>query len=219
VEGAGNLKRINMIEDMFKILGPSTLFLILFVLSEIIFRKFRLKAEITRKITHVLSAVLLTVLPIWISLNDIKIIALLFIVVLLLSVKFKIFKSIHNVKRKTYGEILFPLGVLSVLFFTSDVLTFQAAMLILGFSDTAAELFGRQYGKIKFLNKSSSLIGSLSFFIVTFFIIMILRLPGLNTIDSVIISALLTIIEAISTNGTDNLSVPLFFSAIIYLTK
>ena len=41
----------------------------------------------------------------------------------------------------------------------------------------------------------------------------------LNTIDSVIISVLLTIIEAISTNGTDNLSVPLVFSAIIYLSK
>ena len=216
---AGCQPKIKMFVDIFKIILASIFFLIIFVASEVMHRRLRVKAEITRKLAHILSAIILVFLPFFMSMVDISIIALMFIIVLLISAKLKIFKSIHNVKRKTYGEILFPFGVLVVLIFSNSTLIFQLAMLILGFSDTAAELIGKQFGKKKFLSNNSTVAGSLAFFSVTIIILSFFNNIGLNFADKIIIGIALTTVEALSNYGFDNLLIPTCLSALIYLSR
>lgn len=215
----GNSVRINMLQDALKITLVSIFFLIIFVSTELMHRKMNIRAEITRKIAHVLSAITLAILPIFMSILDISIIALIFIIVLIVSFRLKVFRSIHSVKRKTYGEILFPVGVLAVFIFSRNVMVFEVAMLILGFSDTAAELIGKKFGKAKYLNNHSTIIGSIAFFSVTIIILSIFNGIGLSFADKIIIGVILTIVEAISNYGIDNLLIPLFFSALIFLSQ
>ncbi|MEI7758622.1 MAG: hypothetical protein WCJ05_00370 [bacterium] len=208
-----------MLQDALKITLVSIFFLIIFVSTELMHRKMNIRAEITRKIAHVLSAITLAILPIFMSILDISIIALIFIIVLIVSFRLKVFRSIHSVKRKTYGEILFPVGVLAVFIFSRNVMVFEVAMLILGFSDTAAELIGKKFGKAKYLNNHSTIIGSIAFFSVTIIILSIFNGIGLSFADKIIIGVILTIVEAISNYGIDNLLIPLFFSALIFLSQ
>jgi dolichol kinase len=216
---AGNSVKINMLQDVLKITLVSIFFLIIFVSTELMHRKMNIRAEITRKIAHVLSAMTLAILPIFMSILDISIIALIFIIVLIVSFRLKVFRSIHSVKRKTYGEILFPVGVLAVFIFSRNVMVFEVAMLILGFSDTAAELIGKKFGKAKYLNNHTTIIGSIAFFSVTILILSIFNGIGLSLADKIIIGVILTNVEAISNYGIDNLLIPLFFSALIFLSQ
>ena len=101
----------------------SILFLLLLVLIEYITRRKNLNKEFTRKIAHVISGlfgvVMAFVLDKWVFIAF----ALIFFVIISISYGIKFFSSIHNVKRKTYGEILLPLGILAAYIFSNGAKT------------------------------------------------------------------------------------------------
>ncbi|MDP4741990.1 MAG: hypothetical protein NWR91_00890, partial [Schleiferiaceae bacterium] len=89
----------------------SGLYLVLFGGTEALKRGAGISPVITRKVLHVASALVACILPFWLTPAEIVGMAALFAGVLALSKTFKILSSIHDVPRKTWGEVVFPLGI------------------------------------------------------------------------------------------------------------
>ena len=123
--------------------------------------------------------------------------------------------------RDSFGGITHPLAIFVCYFFADrlhSMVFYEIAMLVLAFSDSSAALTGMAYGRKKYLvegDSRKSIEGSVIFCLITFFIveIMLLLFTGLTRIDCILlallIAVLVTLFEAISLHGTDNLFVPL----------
>lgn len=117
-----------------------------------------------------------------------------------------------------YALTLFILSI--VTFGIGKPIIGLVGVLVMGYADGLAAVIGKtvkskeyQIGK----QARKTLAGSATMFIVTF-IIMAIFLYGLPFwyLKAIIASAIITVIEAISIKGTDNITVPLITSAIMY---
>lgn len=196
-------------------------FLALFAFAEILYHKFKVKAELTRKIVHLGTGILTLLFPIWIT-NHWFILALCssFLIILLLSLKFNLLPSINGVKRKTRGSILFPIIVylcFMVQIHYGSLIFFYIPILILAISDPIAALVGKKYqlGKYTLFGHTKTFIGSAGFFISA----LIITAIGVSnflllSVQEILIISLVnafttTILEAISHKGYDNFTIPI----------
>ena len=155
-----------------------------------------------------------SVLTVWI----IALIALVPLLLLRLRPHHQAAEMLHGVRRSSYGEICFPLGV-AVLFTLSegDPARYLPPLLVLTFADGLAALAGVRYGKLHYVTDegTKSLEGSLAFFTVAFLATFLcLLLTGEESLSRVFALALLfgmvtVVIEAIAWRGLDNLFLPL----------
>ncbi|MEI6741851.1 MAG: hypothetical protein WCK71_01905 [bacterium] len=199
-----------------RILLASLSFLILFGIVELIYYKFHISKELSRKLVHIFSAIIISVLPFWLSYYEIAVVAGLFVPVLYFSKRYNIFKAIHTVERSTLGEVYYPLAIVIVCLLKPSFFSYLFVVLTLGLSDGLAAVIGKHYGNKQFsiLNSHKSYLGSAIFFISTATLgSTLLILFGLanivNVFSIVLISIILTIIEASSSKGLDNLLIPL----------
>tara|TARA_Y100000768_G_scaffold239752_1_gene181582 strand:+ start:4343 stop:4924 length:582 start_codon:yes stop_codon:yes gene_type:complete len=89
------------------------------------------------------------------------------------------------------------------------------ALLIMSFSDSAAAIIGKKYGKTKIFNKT--LEGSLAF-LLTSFVIIIFFVPNIDFTFSIIAIIVSTIVELMpKSNLDDNLLIPIVSAFIISL--
>lgn len=200
----------------------STLFLVLFSIGEILYHKFKISANNTRKFTHLSSALLTFSFPQYLQ-EPIYVFLLCasFAVLLSISKKFNLLKSINNVKRKSLGSLAFPIAVF-ILFSNWYYLGFNdfvllIGTLVMGISDPIAAFIGEKWQEKnnKPTDKKSN-IGSLSFFISAFILILFsYNLLGFNLIEtrvfvfSIIYAAIATLAERLTPLGLDNLSIPI----------
>ena len=112
------------------------------------------------------------------------------------------------------GASYVMIGSLVVLtFFESRICI--PALLIMSFSDSAAAIIGKKYGKTKIFNKT--LEGSFAF-LITSFIIVIFFIPDINFTFSMIAILVSTIVELMpKSNLDDNLLIPIVSAFIISL--
>ncbi len=197
-------------------------FLLLFVVIEYGKRRFDLQAEVSRKLVHIGAAVMSAALPLVMNFEQIIIIGILFLGFLLISKQVNLFPSIHGVKRKTYGEIYFPIAVSLMAYFFPSNLLYMHGLLIMGFSDGLAGLSGQHYGTRKYviLSKQKSYVGSGAFLFSAWLISFIsLLISGANPMPALLLGLLLGItvtgVEASLTTGLDNLVVPLVASTAL----
>lgn len=189
------------------------LFVLFVSLSEVVFRRKNTRKEITRVIIRIFTGIFFIFL--YLNFNIFYFILIVFVslFIMIFSFVFNIFTSIHSVDRKTYGEILFPLGVLIALWVSYPFSSiFLSSLLILTFADSFAIIPG-------FIKKSKkkTIYGSLIFFVVSF---LILSLFFENTIMAMIfISFILTVIEFVSTYGLDDLFVPVVASILLLFIR
>lgn len=188
----------------------STLFLLLLILIEYVTRKKNLNKELTRKIAHILSGLfgiaIAFVLNKWIFITF----AMIFFVIISISYGIKFFSSIHNVKRKTFGELFLPLGILAAYIFSNGATpNFVASVLILALSDPLAGVVGA-------ITKRKLIFGSTSFFISSLVILLIV-FTGTPFSLLILIAASITLVEGFSSFGTDNLTIPLVSSLLLKL--
>jgi len=85
------------------------------------------------------------------------------------------------------------------------------SILIMSYSDTAAAIIGKKYGKIRIFNKT--LEGSFAFFIVAFIIILAMY-PQINLGVSITAILIATIVELFPSKIDDNFSVPIIVALI-----
>ncbi|MCA9350373.1 hypothetical protein KC874_01630, partial [Candidatus Saccharibacteria bacterium] len=114
-----------MINILFALSGIG-LFL---VLGEVLWNKKILKGEYARKFVHILSATYVAFWPLFITNLQIIILSLIFILALVATKKLKLFRSIRSIKRASYGEIWYALGIATSALLFSDPSVFAVAVL------------------------------------------------------------------------------------------
>lgn len=194
-------------------------YLLIMLGAEGLYRFTKVPPEWTRKLQHVLSGVLAACFP-WIFSSSKEVVALgvIMAVVLLIFRKSRFLTSMHEVKRKTFGEFYFLLAavVLSVLSWDNPSFYF-ISMLTLTFSDTVAAMVGTTYKRVTYSIRGhiKSLEGSVAFFVSTFLTVHLplLFLMDISPLPSILIALniafLVTIVEAVCRNGRDNILIPL----------
>jgi phytol kinase len=204
------------------ILLASRLSLSLVILAR---RRYSLAPESTRKLLHVALGLLLCPLP-WLFTDIWPVAVLCALYASLLLARHispwldrHIAHVIFGVTRKSIGDLLFPLAVVLLFAFSRhDPPAYLAAMLTLTLADAAAAVVGARYAQFPYTTPAGatkSLEGSTAFAAVTFAATHLSLLLSTNTgrLESVLIAltlaAALTVIEALSSAGLDNLLVPL----------
>lgn len=196
---------------------------LIFVAVELLAIKLHPPSEATRKLSHMLAGVGAALLPFVLTFQQIALLGALFVPAVFISMRSGLFKSVHKVNRVTYGELYFPLAISACALLFPDRLLFTYGVLIVGVSDALASLIGLRFGRKKYKAPDGlkSYAGSAAFFIASVIIGTTLILMFINTSFalaatwSIALAAILTIIEARSRKGIDNLLVPLAGSGLL----
>lgn len=206
-------------------------FLLLFLIAEVLFWKFNVKVETTRKMVHLGSGLISLSFPYLI--NDTLFVFILcssFIGILLLSFKYKFLKSVNNVDRKTHGSILFPIIVFVcyLAFVESDsILFYYLPLLILSISDPLAALVGKRFplGKYHLFGGTKTLMGS-GAFLISAFVCSIFSMTLIAGMDmekaleySIYLALGTTVVEAILIKGFDNFFIPISCMSILLILE
>ena len=129
--------------------------------------------------------------------------------------QFKLFPTIEDVDRKSYGTLFYCLSLLILiyLFWNKDPTSLFAGFFIMTFGDGFAGLIGRNFKSKSwfFLNQKKSLIGTLTMFLTSLIVVF-----GLSyfhkypfNINFFTIAVISTVLEQLSIFGIDNLIVPI----------
>lgn len=207
---------------------------LILIAGEYLSRKRILKGEFARKFVHILTATFVAFWPLFLSHYQIAILSLVFAATVVIIKKFKLLRSFKSVRRATYGEIWYALGIgLVAVLFQSDAI-FSIAILQMALADGFAAVVGVGLGKnaiqYRYKNINKSIAGSLTFLVISFGLNLFYWF-GLNNaaLDSsmvspalpVLLSAssaiILTFVEIISPKGSDNVIVPVLAATLLWL--
>ena len=206
----------------WKLLGLFFLSIIILIfLSEYSYRYDLFKPNINRKIIHSIVGLAVSFSP-FIFLSNIQplILAVIFFIINLFSYRHNKLKSFHNLNRKTLGTIFFPLGFIIIAsLFWEHKYSIACSFMILAVSDPLSSLVGENIKKSHKYNiwkDVKSYEGSAVMFSSTFIILMLFSkfiFNQFDTLESFIAIMMccfaITIAEAMSMRGSDNLSVPI----------
>ncbi|RPI02960.1 MAG: DUF92 domain-containing protein [Calditrichaeota bacterium] len=222
------------------ILKDSTLFLLFtgaiiftIVAAEIIRRLFHWPSESTRKLVHIFVGILVASTPFVLkSMWPMVIIGVSFTVIDYLAIRLGFLQGIHGTSRHTYGTVFYPISfvVLTISLWQNHKLILVTSMLIMAISDAAAAVVGERVKNPIILHwgpEKKSVQGSISMFVVTFLIVAVclgsaihlavLALSPLYVLWIALVVALIAMMsEAISAQGSDNLTVPLSSAFTLY---
>lgn len=190
------------------------------VISEIAWKKSHIYDELARKFVHITSGVFIAFLPFWVDYFWIMILAVGFVAANIINRYTNYFHAIHAVKRKSWGDVLFGVGVFAVAWFEPSAWLFAAAMLQVSVADGLAAIagvtYGRKHGRYYLFTQPKSIIGSSVFLISSALILM-----GLFVFDPyfaepvrlwpvlIMLPMLLVCLENLAVFGADNLVLPL----------
>jgi phytol kinase len=154
----------------------------------------------------------------------------LFIIINYASYKFDIIKSMErdddSGEEKTLGTVFYAISLLIVVIlcfgFFNNTIIGLVGILVMGYGDGFAAIAGKSIKSKEFtiLGGKKSLAGCSTMFIISLIIISC-ALAYFNIqfwyIKSIIIALVATIFEAISVKGTDNLTVPILTTLMVWM--
>jgi phytol kinase len=205
---------------LLPILACITVFCILLA-SELLWRSNKIKDESARKFVHMSVGAFVAFWPFFMSWQSIQFISLAFLSIILVSYRLNVFHAIHNVKRKTMGEIWFAVVIGLVATFIQSKWIFWAAIMHMALADGFAAIIGTALGRksrYKVFGQTKSLAGSSMFWIVSIGLLALIVAvsPSEFSHSSKIILTLLpitaTLLENVSPKGADNVIVPIFIA-------
>ena len=206
-----------------------SLFLALVGVCEILYRVFKIHPEFTRKILHFTAGVLILAFPFAVKEPFLAILfCIAFTALLFFSKKHDFFPSIHRIERHSYGIYYTPfifIAAYLMYYYYQQYTYFYIPLLILAISDALAAVIGQiwPYKPYILFGHKKTLAGSTAFFISAFLISYIClgffeQFPTqTNLAASFAIALTSAVVEAISSKGIDNLSIPLTVAAMLYL--
>lgn len=177
--------------------------------------------EGARKFVHMLVALQAAFWPLFLDWNEVRIISIGLTIGFMVSMKLRVFQSLGNVPRLTYGEVLFALIIGALTLVTSSRGIYAAAMLHLGFADGLAALIGLRFGRTTtyhIFNHRKSLVGTMTFFVTSLAILIgfsLLGTPGLSWQYIALGAVVATLLENIGVIGLDNLLVPAWIVVLL----
>jgi phytol kinase len=191
------------------------------IYSEWLARAKQIHAELTRKFVHITVGTFVAFWPFFLNWSEIELLSLAFFVVVALSIKYNVFRSIHAVKRNIIGELMFAviIGLLAVV--CSSKWVFMAAMLNLSLADGLAAIVGIGWGEsntYKVFGHTKSRAGTAAFFVSSLCIMIVYGLfahSGISFLTILWLPVLATVAENISVEGTDNFVVPMLIALVL----
>jgi phytol kinase len=198
---------------------------------ELLYRRYDVGAEITRKIAHTSATISsLLFLLAFDSYWYVLVLGIIFFVIFYVGRRYNILKSLESVGRRTSGTYLLPLSVFIVFLISQKLdnqMFFILPILIVGISDPLAGYFGYAYQhktqKIFLLGLAfdKTILGSTVFlgssFIVSLLVLIAYGFSGQAlAFATILVTITSTFVEMISERGFDNLTVPLAVMALLY---
>ena len=212
-------------------------FLMLFALAELLYHRFRVRAELTRKLVHFGTGVLTLLFPVMLN-NHWAVLFLCasFALIIITSLRFNFLKSINAIDRKSHGSITYPLAVFCTycfyewsyswhFHFGSPLLSFYLPVLTLAICDPLAALCGKRWplGRYTIGSETKSLMGSSVFFVSAFILCFVLcrgagfsEYPHIQFTSSAFVALLATLAEGLSKKGLDNIFIPFTVMPALY---
>lgn len=186
--------------------------------------------KIVRKLIHIISGLLIVYLLYFFD-EELKlyliiglgVIALLGLIIDFFRMLNSNFNSLFTKKLFSYlfttykfdginsATFFFMASSMCIFFFDKDIAI--TSILILSLADPTASIVGKVFGKIKIGNKS--LIGSLSFFIISFIICII----SFDFTTSIITAIIITIVELVTLHTDDNITIPLISGFLLSIIQ
>lgn len=203
------------IHGLIKILLSLLFIFVILIIAEVLLKKHKIRSEYSRKLVHISVATFVAFWPFYFSFQSVEILSVLLFIVIFISREAHIFKSIHNIKRRTVGDLLFPISFFTLALLTHNKYVFLASVLTMGLADGLAGLVGIIYIR-KFKKKEQkTIIGSVTFFLVALVIFLLIKTlapSGISTLNwplVVMIPFATALIEHLSLFGADDITVPL----------
>lgn len=198
-------------------------FSVLFLFAEQLYHRLGITAEHTRKLVHVGAGLLALSFPSFFdSVEEVLYLCFAFMVILFLSRKLGLLRSIEGIDRHSIGSIAFPLSVMlcySAYGIFDDPRMYYIPMSILTISDPLAAYVGRSHPLLVFqFLEGKSLGGSLAFFTSAWMISLVILyscgspLTYDTVSDAIVIAAMTTMAEMLGFDGLDNLTIGFFGS-------
>jgi len=203
------------------------LYLFLIFLISIVFKKYNEdNKEIVRKIIHIGIGPLIPIAQfLKINQNSALIFTGIISLMVLINYTYKIFPTIEDVKRKSYGTIFYCLSlfILICLFWNKDPYALTAGFFIMSFGDGLAGLIGKSFNSKSwiFFKQKKSLFGTMTMFLTSLIVVSSIGYAQKNSLNLnyFTIAFFATLLEQFSVLGIDNFIVPissaLFFNFFI----
>lgn len=219
-------------QDWFYGLAAFLLLGFLLLIVELIRRRFQWSGEVTRKITHIGTGLLVFISPLFLTSKTPAVaLGLFFTAFNYLAIRFHWLKGIHGTDRTTYGTAWYPLAfsLLTFLCWENNKPALMTAMLVLAIGDASAALIGGHWKKPHIYNltgDAKSIEGSAGMFVVSFWVMVISFycldrwnfLPWswqLALVTALTGSMLATASEAVAAKGSDNMTIPLSVALVV----
>lgn len=200
--------------------------------GEYLWQKEILKGEFARKYVHIGCATFAAFWPLFLSRNQIVFMSLAFVVVLVAVKQLNIFGSLRGIKRTTYGELWYALGIgVCAVLFANDAI-YAIAVLHVALADGFAAVVGVGLGKraknFKFKGSTKSLEGTMTFITISFVLNAVywvgfaghqfdIDRPIIVPIYSLVSALILSVIEIVSPKGSDNVIVPVSAGFLLWV--
>ncbi len=203
------------------------LYLFSIFLISIFFKKFNENSkEIVRKIIHIGIGPLIPIAQ-FLKINQSSALIFTGIVTLmvLINYTYKLFPTIEDVERESYGTLFYCLSlfILIYLFWDKDPYALINGFFIMTFGDGLAGLIGKSFKSKSwiFLKQTKSLYGTITMFLTSFIVVSSIGYAQQNSfnLNYFTIAFFATLLEQLSFLGIDNFIVPissaLFFNFFI----
>ena len=214
-------------KELLNVVVLALSFLALFALGEVLYHYLKIGVEWTRKCVHIGTGVLTLLFPILLQ-NHWLVLVLCasFAIILFLSLRFNMLKSINAIERKSWGSLYYPLSVyccfLIYQWFEQHyhapyaLLIFYIPILLLAICDPLATYFGSNFPLKKFtLNAGTKSMGGALGFIcgailvtTTAFLVFQITFDAYFVLSVLFISISTTTAEFFGSKGSDNLFIP-----------
>lgn len=208
-----------MIEILLSLLG----ILLILIASEVLWRREILEPEMSRKFVHITVGAFVAFWPFYMPMEVIFLLAVAMFIVVALSRWMRLFESIHGVKRRTWGELFFPIAIAITAALAPAEWVFTAAILHLSLADGLAAVVGtrmKRPGRYKLFDQPKSVAGTLAFFLTSVVITATYFYVTAGSVWAggamlVWLPLLAAIIENIGLFGLDDLFVPIWVALVL----
>ena len=202
-------------------------YIFLILLVSIVFKKFYEDSrEIVRKIIHIGIGPLIPIaLYLKIDQNSALIFTGIVSIMVFINYTYKLFPTIEDVERKSYGTLFYCLSlfILIYLFWDKDPYALISGFFIMTFGDGLAGLIGKSFNSKSwiFFKQKKSLFGTMAMFLTSLLVVCSIGYAQQNSLNLnyFTLAFFATLLEQFSVLGIDNFIVPissaLFFNFFI----
>ena len=196
------------------------LYLFSIFLISTVFKKFNENSkEIVRKIIHIGIGPLIPIAKfLKIDQNSALIFTGIVLLMVFINYTYKLFPTIEDVERKSYGTLFYRLSlfILIYLFWDEDPYALINGFFIMTFGDGLAGLIGKSFNSKEwiFLKQKKSLLGTMTMFLISLIVVCSIGYAQQNSLNLnyFTIAFFATLLEQFSILGIDNFIVPIFSS-------